>query len=125
MQELQRYSEAQRKVIEKYWDKIRMTRKTGKIADGVKEKEYAYWAKYPADVVIEALQIHIARYPKINERYTRGIMRNLKGSDSNNGANQSNNGSDARKNQSVHRSSEPRDADARAEEAFKRRMSSI
>lgn len=74
---LERYSPAQRQVIEAYWDAIRFTRSTGKISEGIKQREYEYWAKYEPTLVIRALSIHMEKYPNIKENYTRGILRNL------------------------------------------------
>jgi len=74
---LNRYSEEQRLVIDKYWDCLSFTRKTGKISEGVKLTELRYWDKYDTDIVIKALEIHIEKYPNIKEHYTRGIIRNL------------------------------------------------
>ncbi|BFH17938.1 hypothetical protein J6TS7_66110 [Paenibacillus dendritiformis] len=74
---LERYSPAQRQVIGAYWDTIRFTRSTGKISEGIKQREYEYWAKYEPTLVIRALSIHMEKYPNIKENYTRGILRNL------------------------------------------------
>lgn len=74
---LERYTEEQRKVILGYWETIRWTRTTGKVAEGVKVKELEFWSKYPASIVIQALQIHIEKYHNIKEHYTHGIIRNL------------------------------------------------
>lgn len=75
---LERYTPAQRQVIEAYWETIRFTRSTGKVSDGVKQREYEYWTKFEPEIVIEALGIHIEGYPTHREDYTRGIMRNRK-----------------------------------------------
>jgi len=61
----------------KYWTVLCRTRKSGRISQGVKDKEEAYWSQFPDAVVDEALRIHIGRYPNYKECYTRGIMRNL------------------------------------------------
>ncbi|WP_018752652.1 hypothetical protein [Paenibacillus sanguinis] len=74
---LERYSTQQIEVIESYWDTIRWTRSTGKVSNGIKTKELEYWSKYPTDLVIQALETHVAKYPNIKEHYTRGIIRNL------------------------------------------------
>lgn len=74
-----RYTPEQRKIIEAYWEAIRWTRSTGKISDGIKQREYEYWEKFDAALVVRALRIHIEKYPKLKENYTRGILRNLKG----------------------------------------------
>jgi len=74
---LQRYTESQRKRIDKYWETIRFTRKTCTVSDGIKRNEMEYWSKFPVDKVIEALNIHIVKYPCHRESYTRGIMRNI------------------------------------------------
>lgn len=74
---LDRYSAAQLRVIDDYWDAMRFTRRAGKVSEGVREKEMTYWARFPADVVTQALQIHIDRHQNLREQYTRGIIRNL------------------------------------------------
>lgn len=74
---LSRYTHEQQELIIQYWNTVRFTRKSGKIADSVKLREMEYWAKYPVDVVIEALKIHIAKYQTKTEDYTRGIIRRL------------------------------------------------
>lgn len=60
-----------------YWKVLARTRKSGRISRGVKDKEEERWRKFDEDVVMEALRIHISRYPDYKETYTRGIMRNL------------------------------------------------
>lgn len=60
-----------------YWKVLARTRKSGRISQGVKDKEEARWGKFDGDVVMEALRIHISRYPEYKETYTRGIMKNL------------------------------------------------
>jgi len=75
---LSRYSPEQRQLIEDYWETIRFTRKNAKIADSIKIRELEYWSRYPPEIVMEALRIHLARYPTKEEAYTRGIMRRLK-----------------------------------------------
>nr|DAO99470.1 MAG TPA: hypothetical protein [Caudoviricetes sp.] len=62
---------------ENYWKVISRTRKSGKISQSVKERIEAQWKAYDEDIVKEALQIHISRYPEYKETYTIGIMRNL------------------------------------------------
>lgn len=62
---------------ENYWKVISWTRKSGKISQSVKERIEAQWKAYDDDIVKEALQIHINRYPEYKETYTIGIMRNL------------------------------------------------
>lgn len=73
---LDRYMPEQQQVIQDYWETIRWTRSTGKISEGIKQREYEYWSKFDPDLVIQALRIHMERYPQIREDYTRGILRN-------------------------------------------------
>ncbi|MCQ4363161.1 hypothetical protein KQR54_18855 [Mycobacterium gordonae] len=75
-EELGRYCEADRRTIAEYWDAILLTRKSGKVSKGVVKSQLAYWSKYPADIVIEALRLHIRKYIGHPEDYTRGIIRN-------------------------------------------------
>lgn len=72
-----RYSPGQIRVMDRYFEVLATTRKTGRIAGTVQVKEMEYWAKFPPEVVAEALQIHIRKYPSKKESYTRGIMREL------------------------------------------------
>ena len=46
-----------------YWKVLARTRKSGRISQGVKDKEEERWGKFDGDVVMEALRIHISRYP--------------------------------------------------------------
>ncbi|MCM1234869.1 MAG: hypothetical protein NC489_32605 [Ruminococcus flavefaciens] len=60
-----------------YWEIIAQTRKSGRIAESVRNRIEGTWARFDEDVVMEALQIHMQRYPMYRETYTVGIMRNL------------------------------------------------
>lgn len=60
-----------------YWKAISRTRKSGRIADSVRQRIEGTWERFDEDVVLEALQIHMQRYPMYRETYTVGIMRNL------------------------------------------------
>ena len=115
---LERYSPAQRQVIEAYWETIRFTRSTGKISEGIKQREYEYWAKFEPSLVIRALSIHIEKYPNIKENYTRGILRNLKGGVADARTERDNAGPSR-----THASSQGK-RDISAEEAFRRRLAS-
>lgn len=113
---LERYTPEQQQVIEAYWETVRFTRSAGKISEGIKAREYEYWAKYDPAIVIKALRIHIEKYPNIKENYTRGILRNLKGGASN-GRNQGGHAAIARTN-----TNSKGKRDVSAEEAFRRRL---
>lgn len=117
---LLRYTPEQMKVIEQYWDTLRFTRKTGQIADGIKEREYEYWARFDPALVIEALNIHIKKYPNIRENYTRGILRNLKG-----GASLGGNGKQTDAKHGAAPSASGAKRDERAEEAFRRKLAGL
>lgn len=114
---LEKYTPGQQKTIAYYWDTIRFTRKTGQVSDGIKQNELEYWAKFDPEVVIQALKIHIEKYPHIRENYTRGILRNLRGGSVHGGDR------DSRKTAEEAKAAGKRDT--RAEEAFKRRLSGI
>lgn len=62
---------------ENYWKTVARTRSSGRIAPGVIQKAEESWERFDADVIREALRIHIDRYPGYKETYTVGIMRNL------------------------------------------------
>lgn len=85
---LKRYSKAQRDIIDTYWQIIKDTRKTGNVADSVIQKELEYWSRFPVNVVMKAIAIHIARYRDKKEDYTRGIMRRVNEEVSADGSNQ-------------------------------------
>ena len=74
---LERYDERQKEVIKKYFEVLADTRLTGKLSDGIKNREVKYWERFSVPVVIQALSIHTQKYPSMRESYTRGIMRNL------------------------------------------------
>lgn len=60
-----------------YWKVLARTRKSGRIAESVKKRMEEAWKRFDEEVVMEALQIHMQRYPMYRETYTVGIMRNL------------------------------------------------
>ncbi len=60
-----------------YWKVISRTRKSGRIAETVRKRIEGTWERFDEDVILEALQIHMQRYPMYRETYTVGIMRNL------------------------------------------------
>ena len=62
---------------EEYWNVLRWTRSSGRIAQSVKDRVEKEWERYDEDVVMEALRIHMTRYPGYKETYTVGIMRNI------------------------------------------------
>lgn len=75
---LSRYTEQEKDVILEYFRVLAGTRKTGRVAPSVLEKELKYWEGFPPGVVVRALMIHLQRYPQKREAYTRGIMRSLR-----------------------------------------------
>lgn len=74
---LDRYDDRQKAVIKKYFEVLADTRLTGKLSEGIRNREIKYWERFSVPVVIQALSIHIQKYPYAKETYTRGIMRNL------------------------------------------------
>jgi hypothetical protein len=72
-----RYDEKQLDAIQDYWDVIRLTRKSGKVAGTVILRRMDYWERFPPEVVMEALRIHVRKYAGKTEDYTEGIMRRL------------------------------------------------
>ncbi|WP_240456714.1 HNH endonuclease [Virgibacillus halodenitrificans] len=60
----------------RYWDVIRETRKTGKIAKSVIYNNMKKWKKYDRLVVEYALRAHVELHAGKKEEYTIGIMRN-------------------------------------------------
>lgn len=59
-----------------YWDVIRETRTTGKVAESVIYKNMKKWEKYDPAVIEYALKSHIDLHAGKKEEYTIGIMRN-------------------------------------------------
>lgn len=74
---LERYDDGQKAVIKKYFEVLADTRLTGKLSEGIRNREIKYWERFSVPVVIQALSIHTQKYPSMRETYTRGIMRNL------------------------------------------------
>lgn len=62
---------------EEYWKVLSRTRNSGRIAQSVKDRVEKNWERYDEDVIMEALRIHMSRYPGYKETYTVGIMRNI------------------------------------------------
>ncbi|HBB28156.1 MAG TPA: hypothetical protein DC000_02715 [Clostridiales bacterium] len=77
---LQRYNSGQLKVIFRYWEQVRWTRKAGTLAENVVRAEVNYWNNFEPGEVIKALEIHLntPAYKMLRENYTRGILRNIK-----------------------------------------------
>lgn len=121
---LERYTPGQQKVIAAYWETIRFTRRTGQVSDGIKRRELEYWARFDPATVIQALEIHMDKYPHIRENYTRGILRNLKGG-SCHGGNQQTDYSRSNSGKAVEAAKPVGKRDTRAEEAFKRRLAGV
>lgn len=69
------YSTDEKETIKKYWQAIKQTRKTNKIADTVILKNMQYWQKFNNDVVIYSLETHLSKYSDKREEYTNGIIR--------------------------------------------------
>lgn len=63
--------------MEQYFDCIRMTRKSKKLSENIRRKQLEYFEKYPKNIVLEAIKIHLNKYLGRREDYTRGILRNL------------------------------------------------
>ncbi|MYL56170.1 replisome organizer [Virgibacillus halodenitrificans] len=60
----------------RYWNVIRETRKTGKVAKSVIYNNMKKWRKYDPLVVEYALKAHVELHAGKKEEYTIGIMRN-------------------------------------------------
>lgn len=75
-----RYSPEELSVIDEYFDILRFTRRSGKIADSVILKIYTEWEKYSIPKVIYALKVYInnPKHHDKQEHYCYGIMRNAK-----------------------------------------------
>ncbi|MBB6219023.1 hypothetical protein HNQ80_005201 [Anaerosolibacter carboniphilus] len=74
----ERYSEADLLIIDQYFDILRFTRRSGKIADSVIIKVYQKWEEFKTEAVIYALQVYInnPKHHDKQENYCYGIMRN-------------------------------------------------
>jgi len=72
-----RYDGQQSDMIRDYWNVVRFTRKSGRIAGTVIAREMDYWERFPVEIVITALKIHVRKYQGKDEKYTEGIMRRL------------------------------------------------
>ena len=74
---LKRYGPRQQEFIHKYWDQIRLTRKTGKLAESIKRNFMEKWDKYPVATVLEGMGLHMKKHEGKREEYTHGIIRRL------------------------------------------------
>lgn len=64
-----------KKLLIKYIDCLRLTRKTGKLSANIIKTEWEKWKQYHPDIVSFAMLIHITKHKDKREEYTRGIMR--------------------------------------------------
>lgn len=73
-----RYLDNDLKIIDDYFNILKWTRRSGKIADSVIIKIYKEWEKYPTSKVIYALNVYInnPKHHDKKENYCYGIMRN-------------------------------------------------
>lgn len=76
--EIREYFKENTKFAIKYFERIKNTRKSKKIALSVIKREIEYYKKYDSKLVLKAFNIHLEKYPHKRENYTRGIIRNLK-----------------------------------------------
>jgi len=60
-----------------YFETLRFTRKSGRLAESVIDRELDYWQRFDVDVVLLTLRLHRHKYPYQHEDYTRGIMRRM------------------------------------------------
>ncbi|MGV3465550.1 MAG: hypothetical protein ACO1OT_09690 [Heyndrickxia sp.] len=74
----QQYSSDIQSLIDRYWNMIKKTRKSGQIKYSVILKTMKQWIKYPSGVIEYSLHKHITSYDDgdHDEKYTLGIMRN-------------------------------------------------
>ena len=75
---IERYPDPE--IIEKTFQEISSTRKTGRIADSVKLGILKSWAKYPVESVMQGIRTYLEKnYASEgkNEKYLAGIIRNL------------------------------------------------
>ena len=72
-----RYSSRQTDTLRNYWQLVSQTRKNRNISPAIIAKNMKRWEQYPAEIVLEAINIHLARHPDKREEYTAGIMRRL------------------------------------------------
>lgn len=72
-----RYSTRQTDLIRDYWQMIGRTRKTRTISPSIIAKQMTYWERFPVEIVMEALTIHLQKHRDKREAYTAGIMRRL------------------------------------------------
>ncbi|RJX18536.1 MAG: hypothetical protein C4570_06560 [Ammonifex sp.] len=74
----ERYSPQQQEAIKRYWTMIRRTRKGNRLAMSVVQAWMDKWSTFPPELVIQAMKLHIEKYPNRREEYTHGIIRGLK-----------------------------------------------
>ncbi|MDA8235940.1 MAG: hypothetical protein M0Z31_14315 [Clostridia bacterium] len=72
-----RYSYRQTDTLRDYWQLVSQTRKHRSISPSIVAKHMNQWEQYPAEIVLEAIAIHLARHRDKREEYTTGIMRRL------------------------------------------------
>ncbi|MDO7787893.1 replication protein [Desulforamulus aquiferis] len=72
-----RYNNRQTDTLRNYWQMIGQAHKNRTIPPSIVAKEMDYWERFPAGIVMEAIEIHMRKYQSKQEDYTAGIMRRL------------------------------------------------
>ncbi|MDO7788805.1 replication protein [Desulforamulus aquiferis] len=72
-----RYTRTQTDKLLNYWQMISRTHKNRTIPSTNVAKEMNYWERFPVGIVMEAIELHLCKYPGKNQDYTAGIMRRL------------------------------------------------
>jgi hypothetical protein len=64
-------------VIDQAIKAVKLSRKTGKIADSVRRKIQEKLSRYPPDIVVEAVRVFVTKHAGKDERYLIGIARRM------------------------------------------------
>lgn len=77
-----RYNVSQQEILREYWQNIGLTFKGDRLSLASVSQYMNQWERYPVDIVLEAMLLHLQRYPHKRLTYTAGIMRRLAGEQS-------------------------------------------
>lgn len=72
-----RYNPSQLALLQEYWEMIRQVRRVGEVSTYTIKHKMQQWQSYPAELVLQAIEIHLSSHRDKQEAYTDGIIKRL------------------------------------------------
>ena len=73
----QSYTPSEIVLLQEYWQMIGQARRVGEVSTYAITQKMNQWQGYPADIVLRAVEVHLASHRDKLESYTDGIIRRL------------------------------------------------